>query len=98
RFPILGPLHGAVFLDAGNVWSMHRKDSRPGGQLEASTFLRDIALGTGAGLRFNIQMLVIRADLGIGIHAPYNTSRHGYYNMESFRKSLAFHLAIGYPF
>lgn len=98
RFPILGPLHGAVFMDAGNVWTMHEEASRPGGQLQASTFLRDLALGTGAGLRFNIQMLVIRADLGIGIHAPYKTSRHGYYNMESFRKSLAFHLAIGYPF
>lgn len=98
RFPILGPLHGAVFLDAGNVWTLRHEDSRPGGQLQASTFLRDIALGTGAGLRFNISMLVIRADLGVGIHAPYHTSRHGYYNMESFKKSLAFHLAIGYPF
>ena len=98
RFPILGPLHGAIFLDAGNVWTLKNEESRPGGQLRGSTFLRDLALGTGAGLRFNISMLVIRADLGIGIHAPYHTSKHGYYNMESFRKSLAFHLAIGYPF
>ena len=43
-------------------------------------------------------MLVLRGDLGIGIHAPYHTGHGGYYNMESFRKSLAFHLAIGYPF
>ncbi|MEZ3563896.1 MAG: BamA/TamA family outer membrane protein [Duncaniella sp.] len=98
RFPILGPLHGAVFLDAGNVWTLKNEKSRPGGQLRASTFLRDLALGTGAGLRFNISMLIIRADLGIGIHAPYDTGKRGYYNMESFRKSLAFHLAIGYPF
>lgn len=98
RFPILGPLHGAIFLDAGNVWTLKAEESRPGGQLKASTFLRDLALGTGAGLRFNISMLVIRADLGIGIHAPYHTSKRGYYNMESFKKSLAFHLAIGYPF
>ena len=98
RFPILGPLHGAVFLDAGNVWTLKNEKSRPGGQLRASTFLRDLALGTGAGLRFNISMLIIRADLGIGIHAPYDTGKRGYYNMESFKKSLAFHLAIGYPF
>lgn len=98
RFPILGPLHGAVFLDAGNVWTLKNEPSRPGGQLKASNFLRDLALGTGVGLRFNISMLVIRGDLGIGIHAPYHTGRHGYYNMESFGKSLAFHLAIGYPF
>ena len=98
RFPILGPLEGAMFLDAGNVWTLKAEESRPGGQLKASSFLRDLALGTGVGLRFNISMLVIRADLGIGIHAPYKTSKRGYYNMESFRKSLAFHLAIGYPF
>ncbi|MCM1522252.1 MAG: BamA/TamA family outer membrane protein [Muribaculaceae bacterium] len=98
RFPIIGPLEGAAFLDAGNVWTLKNEPSRPGGQLRARTFLRDIALGTGVGLRVNISMLVIRGDLGIGIHAPYHTSRHGYYNMESFGKSLAFHLAIGYPF
>ena len=71
---------------------------RPGGTLRAKSFLRDLALGTGVGLRFDISMLVIRGDLGIGIHAPYDTGKHGYYNMTSFGNSLAFHLAIGYPF
>lgn len=98
RFPILGPLHGAMFLDAGNVWTLKNEPSRPGGQLKASNFFKDLALGTGVGLRFDISMLIIRGDLGIGIHAPYNTGKRGYYNMESFKKSLAFHLAIGYPF
>lgn len=98
RFPIMGPLHGAVFVDAGNVWLLKDDPMRPGGTLKASTFLKDIALGTGVGLRFDISMLVIRGDLGIGIHAPYDTGKRGYYNMTSFGKSLAFHLAIGYPF
>ena len=98
RFPILGPLHGAVFMDAGNVWLLKDDPQRPGGNLKASSFLRELALGTGAGLRFDIGMLVVRADLGIGIHAPYDTGRSGYYNMTSFKNSLAFHLAIGYPF
>ncbi|MBD5174419.1 MAG: BamA/TamA family outer membrane protein [Bacteroidales bacterium] len=98
RFPIYGPLHGAAFLDAGNIWLLKDDPLRPGGTLKGSTFLRDLALGTGVGLRFDISMLVIRGDLGIGIHAPYNTGHGGYYNMESFGKSLAFHLAIGYPF
>lgn len=98
RFPILGPLHGALFLDAGNVWTLKNEPSRPGGQLKGSSFFKDLALGTGVGLRFNISMLVIRGDLGIGIHAPYDTGKHGYYNMKSFKNSLAFHLAIGYPF
>ena len=98
RFPIYGPLHGAVFLDAGNIWLLKNDPARPGGTLRAKTFWKDIALGTGVGLRFDISMFVVRADLGIGIHAPYDTGRSGYYNMTSFGKSLAFHLAIGYPF
>ncbi len=98
RFPLAGPLHGALFVDTGNVWLLKKDALRPGGTLQASTFLKDLALGTGVGLRFDISMLVLRADLGIGIHAPYDTGKRGYYNMKSFGNSLAFHLAIGYPF
>lgn len=98
RIPLFGPLHGALFLDTGNVWLLKDDPQRPDGSLKASTFLKDLALGTGAGLRFDISMLVVRADLGIGLHAPYDTGHRGYYNMPSFGRSLAFHLAIGYPF
>ena len=98
RFPIWGDLHGAAFVDAGNIWLLKRDPNRPGGELDGRTFFKDIALGTGVGLRYDIGMLVLRGDLGIGIHAPYDTGRKGYYNMTSFKNSLAFHLAIGYPF
>ena len=87
-----------MVVDAGNVWLLKDDPQRPGGQLKGARFLRDLALGTGVGLRVDIGMLVLRGDLGIGIHAPYDTGKRGYYNMESFGKSLAFHLAIGYPF
>ena len=40
----------------------------------------------------------MESTLGIGIHAPYETSRARYYNMERFGRSLGYHLAIGYPF
>ena len=98
RFPIYGMFKGALFVDAGNVWLMKDDPQRPGGTLRGANFLRDLALGTGVGLRFDMDMLVVRGDLGIGIHAPYETGQRGYYNMPSFGKSLAFHLAIGYPF
>ncbi|MDE6153111.1 MAG: BamA/TamA family outer membrane protein [Muribaculaceae bacterium] len=98
RFPIVGPIHGALFIDSGNVWLLKNDPQRPGGKLRGSSFLKDLALGTGAGIRLDISMLVVRADLGIGIHAPYDTGKRGYYNMTSFGNSLAFHLAIGYPF
>lgn len=98
RFRIYGPLHGAAFLDSGNVWLLKNDPRRPGGLLQGKTFFKDLAVGTGVGLRVDISMLVIRGDLGVGIHAPYDTGKRGYYNMTSFKNSLAFHLAIGYPF
>ena len=61
-------------------------------------FFKDLALGTGVGLRFDMSMLVVRADLGLAIHAPYDTGKSGYFNIPSFKKGYAFHLAIGYPF
>lgn len=97
RFPIISVLHGAVFVDAGNIWLLKKDDLRPGGLLQGSTFLRDIALGTGVGLRVDIGMMVIRGDLGYGLHAPYHTATTGYFNIP-FKKAFAFHLAIGYPF
>ena len=98
RFPIIGYFKGAVFLDAGNVWLLKDDENRPGGKLEMKNFLNELALGTGLGLRFDMSMLVVRADLGIGIHAPYDTEKRGYYNIPKFKDGLVFHLAIGYPF
>ncbi|MCM1320324.1 MAG: BamA/TamA family outer membrane protein [Muribaculaceae bacterium] len=95
RFPIYKFLHGAVFLDAGNIWLLKNDSNRPGGKLEGKTFLRDIALGTGVGLRADLGMIVIRGDLGYGLHAPYY---FGHYFNIPFRHAFAFHLAIGYPF
>ena len=98
RFPLMGYLHGALFLDTGNIWLLEKDPSRPGGALSEGNFFKNLAVGTGVGLRFDMEMLVIRGDLGIGIHAPYETGKKGYYNMTSFKNSLAFHIAIGYPF
>lgn len=98
RFPIVGDLYGAAFIDAGNVWLLKDDGDHPNGCLDFSRFGKDIALGTGVGLRYDLDILVLRFDMGIGIHAPYDTGREGYYNMPSFGKSLGFHFAIGYPF
>ena len=98
RFRILGDLHGAVFLDAGNVWLLREDADRPGGKLDWSRLAKDIALGTGAGVRYDMNFLVIRFDVGVGLHVPYETGKSGYYNLPSFKKSLGYHLAIGYPF
>ncbi len=98
RFPIFADLNGAVFLDAGNIWLIHEDENRPGGQLKWGRFLKDLALGTGFGFRYDLQFIVVRVDFGIGLHVPYETDKSGYYNIPNFKDGLGFHLAIGYPF
>ena len=98
RFPIIGFLKGALFVDAGNVWLLSEDAYRPGAKITTRSFFKDIALGTGIGLRFDFGFIVVRGDLGIGIHYPYETEKSSYYNMSSFKNSLSLNLAIGYPF
>lgn len=98
RFPILNALQGALFVDAGNVWLMHDDEAHPGGKFQFKNMLDELALGTGLGLRYNLDFLVLRLDLGVGIHAPYETGKSGYYNMPKLSDSLGFHFAVGYPF
>ena len=74
-------------------------------------FARQIALGTGAGLRLDIDGLVVRLDIGVGIHAPYQTFRynkegkpdttqpiHAYFNIPSALDAIRVNFGIGYPF
>ncbi len=102
RFRLLGNLHGALFLDTGNVWLLHKDPTRLNGSIEeiktAKEFFEQVAVGTGLGVRYDFGPVILRMDLGIGIHLPYKTYREGYYNIPSFREGLNYHLAVGYPF
>ena len=98
RFPIMGDLHGATFLDCGNIWLLREDPDRPGGGLKAGHFFKDLALGTGFGIRYDMDFLVIRFDVGIGLHLPYETGKSGYYNLPRFKDGMGYHFAIGYPF
>ena len=75
RFRIISDLHGAVFLDAGNVWLMRRDPSRPGGEFRLKDFPKQIALGTGVGIRYDLDFLVFRLDWGIALHETSHTTR-----------------------
>lgn len=98
RFRIIGNLFGATFLDWGGLWLLRPDPNRPGGSFSASSFFSDMALGSGAGLRYDFDFLVVRLDAGVGLHLPYDTGRKGYYNIPKFKDSFAYHLAVGYPF
>jgi hypothetical protein len=91
---LFGNLYGAVFMDAGNVWTL-RKDDRDEATFKMKNALKEMALGTGVGLRYDMDFLVIRLDWGVGLHLPYKS---GFYNVGNFRDSQSIHFAIGYPF
>ena len=97
RFPLSGDLCGALFADAGNVWTLRNESSRSGGQF-TSAFLNELATDCGFGLRYDLGMLVLRFDIGVPLHDP-SESADKYYNPSgSFFGNLGYHLAIGYPF
>jgi len=118
RTRLFGNLHGAIFLDVGNVWnwddlSLDETNYKDDDDREAydsfnewfsdtslrgRTFLRQLALGTGAGLRYDLGFLVVRIDWGLALHAPYDTGHSSYFNIHHFRDAHTLHLAIGYPF
>lgn len=98
RFNLFGSLYGATFLDAGNIWLLKKDKARPDANFRPATFFRQLATGTGVGLRYDLEFIILRLDLGVALHVPYDTGKSGYYNIPSFRDGLGFHFAIGYPF
>ena len=105
RRRLFGNLHGAVFLDAGNIWNTDEDydeaDDRElfaGTKFQMKSLFRDIAVGTGIGLRYDLDFLILRLDWGVGLHVPYDTGRSGFYNVRSFKDAQTLHFAIGYPF
>lgn len=98
RFNIFGDLYGATFIDAGNVWALRDDGYRSGAKFEFKNALKEMALGTGIGLRYDLEFLVLRLDWGIGLHVPYETGKSGFYNIPRFKDGQAIHLAVGYPF
>lgn len=98
RFNILGSLYGAAFLDAGNIWLLQNDNDKPGGQFKPQNFFKELATGTGIGIRYDMDFIVLRLDWGVALHVPYTTDRSGYYNISSFKDGQSLHFAIGYPF
>ena len=63
-----------------------------------SNLFNQLATGTGLGLRYDLDFLVVRVDWGFGLHLPYETDKSGYFNISRFKDMHTLHLAIGYPF
>ncbi len=100
RFKLIKFLEGAFFLDAGNVWAINEKDNRPGAQFNFGRFYRQLALGTGTGLRFDFTYFVFRLDLGLKMRDPAQPEHNGWVTGARRLTGNDFNLsfAIGYPF
>jgi outer membrane protein assembly factor BamA len=89
RAKLFSIVNGALFIDAGNVWTLRSDSLRPGAQF-SNNFLNQVAVGAGAGLRFDLTILVLRVDVAYPLKKPYDYSLGP--------SQLVYNLAIGYPF
>ena len=104
RAKIYGLLKGALFLDAGNIWLLKENTDKPGAKL-SKKFLNELAVGAGAGLRFDFSFLILRTDFAFPIRKSYLPDGNRWvvdqinFGSGAWRKeNLIFNLAIGYPF
>jgi outer membrane protein assembly factor BamA len=104
RFPLVAVVHGAVFVDAGNIWLWNENPLKPGAKF-TNQFLSELAVDAGFGIRIDITFLVLRLDLAFPLRKPWldKDGRWVYdeikFNSKDWRKNnLVFNLGIGYPF
>ncbi|MFH7012837.1 BamA/TamA family outer membrane protein [Flavobacterium sp. FlaQc-52] len=104
RAKLFSIVRGAVFVDAGNIWLLNADPNRPNAEI-TKDFMKQIAVGAGAGLRFDLSFLVLRTDLAFPLRIPYLPEGQRWviddinFGSGSWRKdNLIFNIAIGYPF
>jgi hypothetical protein len=82
-----GVFKGALFADAGNIWTYKEDEKRPGSQFSLSNFYKEIALSVGAGLRFDFDFFVFRLDLGLPIYNPSFNGTNKWYFKEMYSRT-----------
>ncbi|VBB47256.1 Surface antigen (D15) [uncultured Paludibacter sp.] len=97
RGKIFWKLDGALFLDAGNVWTIKNYKEQPGGVFKLGSFFNQFGVAYGTGLRLDFTYFVIRLDLGLKLYNPA-LSRTERWRIKPTGDDFALNLAIGYPF
>lgn len=101
RFKLFWILEGAVFVDAGNIWTIKEDPDRPGAVFKFDKFYDDMAIGTGLGMRFDLNFVLLRADLGIKVRDPALQIDPKWIRLGrpyDIREDFTFMVGIGYPF
>lgn len=93
-------LDGAVFVDAGNIWTLKEYADQPGGKFTFNEFYKQIAVAYGVGLRLNFDYFILRMDMGMKAINPAYESKAEHYALvhPNFSRDFAFHFAVGLPF
>lgn len=104
RAKLYSIIHGAIFVDAGNIWLYRENPLKPGAKF-SKEFISELAVGAGVGLRFDFNFFVLRLDLAFPLRRPYlpKGQRWVWNDIEiwdsKWRKdNLVLNLGIGYPF
>lgn len=100
RTRLFWKLHGAAFIDAGNIWTIRNYKEQPEGQFRFNSFYKQIAVAYGLGIRFDFDFVVLRFDGGMkAINPVYTNNRERFPVFHpKFSRDFAFHFAVGYPF
>jgi len=106
RFNIYRFFKGALFVDAGNVWLQKSNPANTGSPFLFSTFMNEIAVGTGVGLRIDVSFFILRFDLAMplrkipkpGDNFRWVTDQINFANSSWRSENLILNIAIGYPF
>ena len=102
RPKISGPIYGAVFVDAGNIWLKNDNPLKPGAKF-TKDFIKELAVGAGVGLRVDITLFVIRVDVAVPLRKPWEDKpwvldEINFFDKNYRKDNMVFNLAIGYPF
>ncbi|VAW10779.1 FIG00652754: hypothetical protein [hydrothermal vent metagenome] len=97
RFPIVGNFKGAFFADAGNIWNVFDNVDDPAATFNGLSSLKDIALGSGFGIRYDFTYFVLRGDLGFKTYNPAEETSKRWFRDYNFGHSVL-QIGINYPF
>ncbi len=89
---------GALFVDAGNIWLYREDEQKEGAKFETKNFLKELAVGAGAGIRIDAQVIVLRFDVGFPLRIPMPETKEGETKPKSPSRKPILNIAIGYPF
>lgn len=100
RTKLFWKFNGAAFIDAGNIWTLRSYPEQPGGQFQLNSFLKEIAVAYGLGIRLNFDYFIIRFDMGMKAINPAYVSHDEHYAFlnPDFGRDFCFHFAVGLPF